>query len=429
VEIAQGNSALVQSLLAGILLAWIFLPLSITPAGISLRSFLHLPLSTRDLFTIRVAALLITPYSWLVVAGSLAISYPLAHAPSPWAAISAGLLFIATSLLIGLAISHLIGIAYWRRLLFVVLLLLGAVAVYTFTLKGDATLHSFAALPTGLVTLAATGQNAIPWLGALLLLTALALLAAWWSFRFSLANAQKARFQRKSDSILFFLPGAAGRFAVKDVRYFRRLLDPYFGLLASLLCSVYLLSAKEPSLSVVCVFIIIVFMPSAPLAFNSFGLDTRFVLDRYALMPARGATILRGKNLAMLVIISLQVLPIILLAYWRLGLSAGVLGIVETISLAAAYLAWGNWMSIALPAKMHFFRFAPSGSLPELFAGVIFSSSPGVVVVYFLQTSTGHAIAATLFMFLVFGTIFLFVTRQAGKRFDKQREKIVRAIS
>jgi hypothetical protein len=207
------------------------------------------------------------------------------------------------------------------------------------------------------------------------------------------------------------------------------LLDPYFGLLASLLCSVYLLSAKEPSVSVVCVFIIIVFMPSAPLAFNSFGLDTRFVLDRYALMPARGATILRGKNLAMLVIISLQVLPIILLAYWRLGLSAGVLGIVETISLAAAYLAWGNWMSIALPAKMHFFRFAPSGSLPELFAGVIFSSSPGVVVVYFLQTSTGHAIAATLFMFLVFGTIFLFVTRQAGKRFDKQREKIVRAIS
>lgn len=138
VDLARGNTTLVQSLLAGIFLAWLFLPIGISRAGISLRGLLHLPLSVKDLFAIRIASLLITPYSWMVAAGSLAICYPLAHAPRPWAAMTAALLFIAMSCSIGLAIAHLLSIAVWRRLLFAVLILLCAAAAYVLSGKDAA---------------------------------------------------------------------------------------------------------------------------------------------------------------------------------------------------------------------------------------------------------------------------------------------------
>ena len=431
VDLVRGNTTLIQSLLAGIFLAWLFLSISISRAGFSLRDLLHLPLSVKDLFAIRIVSLLITPYSWMVVAGSLAICYPLAHAPRPWSAITAALLFITMSCSTGLAIARLLSIAVWRRLLFAVLVLLCAAASYVLSGKDAASFRHFSwALPTDLVARATVGKNPMLAIGSLLMLTVLALAAAWWSFQHSLVNAHKAGPRRRIDSILFGLPGAAGGLAVNDLRNFRRLLDPYFGLLASALCCFYLVSSDAPSASVVWISIVIVFIPNAPLAFNSFGLDTRSGLDRYALLPATGATIIRGKNLAFAIIASIQVVPIVLLACWRLGLSVGALGLVEAASLAAAYLAWGNWTSITLPTKMQFFRFAPaSGSLPEIIAGVVFGSLPGVVLVFVPRTKAEPAIWVGLLILLLCGILYLLATPRSGKRFEHQREKILRSIS
>jgi hypothetical protein len=430
-DLARGNTTLVQSLLAGIFLAWLLLPISSSRAGISSRGLLHLPLSVRDLFAIRIVSLLITPYSWMVVAGSLAICYPLARAPRPWAAITAALLFIAMSCSTGLVIAHLLNIAAGRRLLFAVLVLLCAAAAYVLSGKDAARFaHLSWVLPTNLVARAMVGTNPMPATGGLLMLNVLTLAAAWWSFRQSLVNAPRAGSRRRIDSSLFGLPGAAGGLAAKDFRYFRRLLDPYFGLLASALCCFYLVSSDAPSVSVVWISIVIVFIPNASLAFNSFGLDTRSGLDRYALLPASGATIMRGKNLALLVIIGIQVCPIILLASWRFGLSVGAFGLLEGASLAAAYLAWGNWMSITFPTKMQSFRFAPaSGSLPEIIAGLVFGSLPGVINVYVLRTRAEPAIWVALLILLLCGIIYLLATIRYGRRFEQQREKIVRSIS
>jgi len=430
-DLARGNTALVHSLLAGIFLAWLFLSISISGTGISLRGLLHLPLSLEDLFAIRILCLIIPPYSWMVIAGSLAICYPLAHAPRPWAGITAALLFIAMSCSTGLAIAHLLSIAAWRRLLFAVLVLLCAAASYVLSSKDAADfLHFSSALPSDLVARAAVGKNPILAIGLLLTLNVLTLAVAWSSFQQSLVNAPKGGSRRRIDSILFGLPGASGRLAAKDLRYFRRLLDPYFGLLASALCCFYLVSSDAPSVSVVWIFIVIVFIPNSPLAFNSFGLDTRSGLNRYALLPASGATIMQGKNLAYVLIASVQVCPIILLVSWRFGLWVSAVGLVEAASLTAAYLAWGNWMSITFPTKMQFFRFAPvSGSLPEIIAGVVFGSIPGVLVIYVLWTKAEQALWAVLLILLVGAILYFFATIQSGKRFEQQREKIVRSIS
>jgi len=431
VDLARGNTTLIQSLLAGIFLAWLLLPISNSRAGISFRGLLHLPLSVRDLFVIRIVSLLITPYSWVIIAGSLTICYPLAHAPRPWSAITAALLFIAMSCSTGLAIAHLLSFAVWRRVLFAVLVLLCGAVSYVLSYKDVARFPQFfRVFPTGLVTGAAVGKNPILMIGSLLMLNVLTVAAAWWSFRQSLGNTHKAGPRRRLDSILFRLPGAAGGLAAKDFRYFRRLLDPYFGLLAAALCCLYLVGSDAPSVSVVWISLVIIFIPAASLAFNSFGLDKRSGLERYALLPLSGATIMRGKNLAVLLIIGIQVCPIILLASWRFGLLAGALGLVEAASLAATYLAWGNWMSITFPARMQFFRFAPAGgALPEVIAGLAIGSLPGILVVYVLATNAAQAIWVAPLILLLCGIVYLLATIRSGMRFEQQRERIVRSIS
>lgn len=430
VGLAAGNTTLVQTLLAGIFLAWLFLPISIS-RGISLRGLLHMPFSLQDLLAIRIVSLLIRPYSWIAVWASLAICYPLAHAPGPRTAITAALLFNTMSCFTGLTIAHLLSIAAWRRWMFAGLVLLGAAAVYALSGKGAAQFtHLATILPTNLVAGASLGRNPILAIGSLLALNVLSLAAACWSFRQSLVNADETQSQRKLNSLLFGLPGAAGGLAAKDFRYFRRLLDPYFGVLAAALCCFYLASSNAPSALGVWVFTVIVFIPNAPLAFNSFGLDTRSGLDRYALLPATGATIMRGKNLAYLIVIAIQVCPIILLAGWRFGLSVGGLTLVEAVSLAAVYLAWGNWMSITLPTKMQFFRFArASDSIPETIAGIFFGSLPGLLVVYVLRTEVEPGILAVLLISLLCGIFYLLTTIWSGRRFEQQRDKILRSIS
>src|ERR1700687_4243002 len=115
----------------------------------------------------------------MVVAGSLAICYPLAHAPGTWAAIAAALLFIAMSCSTGLAIAHLLSIAAWRRLLFAGLVLLCAAASYVLSGKDAARfLHFSWVLPTDLVARAAVGKNQMLAIGSLLMLNVLTLAAA-----------------------------------------------------------------------------------------------------------------------------------------------------------------------------------------------------------------------------------------------------------
>ena len=429
VELTSGNTKLLQSLLAGLFLAWLFLPMSMSRSDSSVRRLLHMPFSINNLLAIKIGCLLITPYSWIVVAASLAIYYPLAHAPRPFSAMSAALLFISMSGMIGLTIAQLIRIAVWRKWLFALVILICAAAFILSGKDNSQFAQLLRLLPTNLVAGPAVGKNSLLSISALLVLNVISLAAMRWSFQQSLVNVRNARSGRRLDSILFRLPGTTSGLAAKDFRYFRRLLDPYFGVLASALCCLYLVTANAPIAPIVWVFIVIIFIPNSPLAFNSFGLDTRSGLDRYALLPVSGATIIRSKNLAFLIFMGIQILPIIVMTSWRLGPLVSALSVVEAMSLAAIYLAWGNWMSISVPARMEFFRFAPAGgSLPEIIAAVFFCSLPGILTIYVLQTAAAWRILAALLISLLCGAIYFFVTIISGKRFEAKREKVVGAI-
>src|SRR5436190_20448334 len=86
-------------------------------------------------------------------------------------------------------------------------------------------------------------------------------------------------------------------------------------------------------------------------------------------------------------------------------------------------------MSVTLPAKMQFFRFAPpGGSLPELIAGLVFASLPGVLTMYVLQMRAEQAIWVNLLILLLCGILYSFATIRAGRRFEQRREKIAHSI-
>jgi len=433
VNVANGNATLLLQLLAAIFLVWLF-PIAANPRDtIASRKWLHLPLSLRERFIVRAISLLIPPSAWLVIAGSLAILYPLSQARNPIAGVVAGLLFIVTAWLTGLGIAGLLNSASWRKLLWVAAtatLLAGGVYAINGGPAGNLLWSEF--LPMRLVVDAATGDRdggPIKTITLLAMLTTGAGSAAIWSFKNSLVSVSQPA-GRKIFLSSLVLPGRLGGLIVKDFRYFRRLLDTYLGLAAAMLACIYLVVANEPSVGVFWSFIVIVFLGNAAVPFNSFGLDNRAGLDRYALLPLNGISILLAKNLAYLMIVGVQVLPILILAGWRLGIMASVLGGLEAAALTFAYLAWGNWMSVNHPLKMQFFRFANSGAaLVDSMGGIFFGSLPGILMIYLLQSSDASRGGGVTLILLVTGTLYLASLKRFGNRFEQKREPVAEALS
>ena len=430
-NLPQGNTSIFESLLLAIFLVWMFPLVNNARTNTSTRKLLHLPLSHLELFGVRLITLLFPPFSWLVLAGSLAICYPIARARNPVAGVIAACLFIGFSALTGVAIAQLLSLSVFRKLFLAALILGGSLIFYFGYNYGVAPVLSLtSSLPASLVTNAAMGTRSWLALCELAALTAVAFFAAFWSFKRNLEVTAKPRSRRPGLFGALRIPGAIGGLAAKDFRYFRRLLDPYFGVLAAALGCLYLVTAEISSAILVQVFVLGVFAGNAPLAFNSFGLDNRAAMDRLKLMPLTGTTIILSKNVAFLMVVALQLMPLILLSIWRLGLLIGLLGIAESLAVAAMYLAWGNWMSVNSPFKMQFFQFSSSsGVVVEVIAGIIFSSLPGVITIYSVRANgfgTAWKIALTL---LVSGGLYLLSVLRTGAGFSQKHDRIASALS
>lgn len=428
-EVAQGNPGLLVQLLAAVFVIWLFPLAGNGRETLASRKWLHLPLSLTERFMVRTISLLLTPFAWLVVAGSLAILYPLAHARSPGASILAGFSFIVIAWLTGLTISHLLSSAPWRTLCWAAALaLLAAGGFYVIKNGAPRDLLASRFSPARLVVDAAMENRK----GSLALLATIAVavgVAALWSFKQSLAGGSDARGTRVPIASLN-LPGRLGGLVAKDFRYFRRLLDIYLGVAAAMLACLYLMIAEEASTGIFLSFSVVVFLCNAALAFNGFGLDNPAGLDRYALLPLNGRAILLSKNLAYMIVVGLQFLPMLVLAAWRLGISASAFGVVEAVALGCAYLAWGNWMSVNNPLKMQFFRFATSGAaLVDEMGGMIFGSLPGILMIYLWHRQGARAAGGIALILLLTIALYFVSLARFGDRLAQRRERIAEALS
>jgi hypothetical protein len=427
-NLTLGNTRLIGSLLIGIFVALLFPLASGTQVGAS-RRLLHMPISHQRLFLVRLLSLLIPPSSWLIVLASLAICYPLAHAPNRIAAIVAGLLFILMSWQIGAALANLLSISLWRKILASLILLLLTAAGIGF--RNGVVFSDLEVVirfnPALLVVEAAVGKQVWIALSELGLLTIVATSVGLWAFTHAV-QAVNTRSAKRFQLSWFRFPGRPGGLVAKDFRYFRRLLDPYFGVLTSAMCCLHLLVAEEPSAAVARILILISFLGNSALAFNLFGLDDRSGLNRYTLLPLSGKATVLSKNLAFAVLVAAQLLPIFVLVSLRLGFGETAGELLEATSGTAAYLAWGNWMSVSHPLKLHFYRFSSSGSaLADNIGGLIFGSAPGVVAIWALRGSGVPWIL--ILVTLVSVTLYALSLVRFGRRFEQRREQIAIALS
>ena len=402
---------MLERLLLGILLVWLFPLMSNARLSVTTRAIRHLPLSLKQLFIIKSVSLLIPPFAWIVVGASLGISYSLAHAPNPLPGISAALLFILFSWLTGLTVAQLISVAFWRSVGAIIVV---AGVFFAGSRTSSSILQLLSYSPGTLVSHAALGEQVWSQLLILAVLTVLALAAAVWSFQSSLDSVEPSSSQKSRRSLLFL--GKTGPLSAKDFRYFRRLLDPYFGLLAGALGCFYLLSADTPTPEVFWIFIVLVFFPNAILTFNAFGLDSQSVIDRYALLPLSGREIIWSKNRAYVATMLLELAPLFVLGTWRLGPSTVVLGIIEAALLSLAYLIWGNTIAVTHRFKMQFYRFSSGGSPIDALAGVIFGSVPGAIA---LQVFGGSKWWVALIMLIVYGVLYWCSLTWSGRKVEQ----------
>lgn len=422
-QMAKSETTRYETLLLIAFLVWLVPVLGESKRSISPRDLLHLPLSVTDLFLIRLGSIFFSPLVWIVVAASLALTYPVAMAQHPFTGIIALLTLLACGFFASLAIAHVLQTALARKLS-LILLVVVSVAGGLFWLAGKrfellAPLKWL--LPHQLAASAVVSPASFTSLSLLVVMTALFAVLARWTFALTLEPSQN----RRSRRFAFFsgpqLPGKYGGLLKKDVRYFSRLLDIYLALPIVVLFNIYLAVNSAPSATGLYIVTALLFFPCTSIAFNCFGLDSPLGFDRYTLFPLREKEKLLSKNLAFWALMFLVLLTILPFAIWSLEPAAIVIGLVEFMALGLAYAAAGNWLSVRQPFKMQFYRFASGGSVVDAIMGIIFASIPAALTILLLW-KIGIVV-------LIYLGLYLFFLTRAARILEHQREEIRRVLT
>ena len=430
-ELTGGEEARTAMLLCGSAAAWLYAGLA--EARLSLRAdeLRHLPLFAGELFAVDLLAMLMQFPAWIAAAASLMICYPIAHGAHPARGAAAVLLFTAASCGSGYALSRLSSTRLGRNLLLFAAPVFVAFAVWAVMEDADDVraidLGRFGALlPHGVTARAATAEGTWIELGILACAACAACGLARVSFAMSLRGAAGRALRRRYVSAIN-LPCALGGLAGKELRYFSRVLDVYVGFAVALLYGLRLVVADAPSPDALRVVLTCVVLANASVAFNCFGLDVRAAFDRYAVLPLRGASLMRAKNVAFTLLIVMQTCPLIALACWRLGAGTAAAAALQTIALACAFMAYGNVSSVRQNHRMQFYRLSSGGSPLDYAVGAIFGCAPGFAFVVLLRdaAATLTAISACVSCAVLCAALYACSVAWSGRRYERDRERLI----
>jgi|SRR5215831_10488210 len=434
-DLSNGRTTRAELLLSAVFLIWMF-PLVGDPQFGVVRRSTHLPFPFLRLYFIRLLSPFVTARSWVILISSAGMFYWLLYASQPAAGLTAIILFVAFSYLCGLAAADLIATAAGRRVLIVLLvvMLVGATAAFALTGQGLMLMmrRVWLFLPPHLVGKTLVGEQAVRNLAIM----AGYAVAAWaLSIRVTKSSLMAGPVSGPRARLGFFLSILPGKFVgliAKDFRHFQRLPDLYFSVLVVIAAAFYLITAPEPEVEVLWPFLILYFLSNVLASFNFFGADDASGFDRYMLMPLTGRMIILSKNLAYLLLVAVQAAPIVCLAAWRMGLALAFLSLIEAAGMMFCYLAWGNWLSIARPRRLRFFRFSSEGPLVDLLLGIAFGSLPGVLGVV-LAARNGDSLSSLIWqmilMLIASLMIYLASLLRFGRSLEQRHESIRTALS
>ena len=427
-QLSRSETSRYETALTIVFVVWMLPVLGESSRSIMSRDLLHTPLTSIELFLIRLGSVFISPVTWVIVAASLTLCYPISKASHPGTGIVALLLFVLFSLAISLTIAHVLSSGFMRKLLVGALFVLSVVLGGSWLLSGRILSAGPAWWPHKLAAQATVSSRPFGSLAALALLTIVAFGVSLWTFNGSLEPGEARRSQRLTILGLVEFPGRLGGLMKKDLRYFTRSLDLYLVLPIVIMLDIYLATAPDPSAPIFRAVLVFLFLPLFSLVSNCFGLDSPLGFDRYAPLPLSGRDILLSKNLAFASLVVLLFVAIFPFAFLRFDLGVIALGFIEVALMALAYLSWGNWMSVRDPYRMQFYRFSSGGSPIDAIMGLIFGSLPGLLMAYLIYSEGYAAIWKIAMITVVYVAAYYLSITRSGRRFEERREEIRSAL-
>jgi hypothetical protein len=412
-ELAAGQTASMDRLLLVLCLLWLVVlneELNVSLSSDRLRRF---PIDVRSLLALRLLSVFLSPIAWLATIMSVLGLSPLLFAPHPLLGSLAACVFLALTIGIGLSVSQPSGTARWRRRLLVAVAALG-----------------LAANPATLVTTVAVA--ATPYAMAVPVATLLVGgAAAWslllWSFRGSLHGGTSERTARRATSIAR-LPGRLGPLVQKERRSVSRVLDLWMGLLLVLAAAALSLSASLSSAFRPTIFVIVCAL-NANVTLNCLGLDRPAGLTRYLILPIRGKDLLLAKNVAVMVVVAVQLMLLMAIGAWQSGFMQLGAEIVVAIVLILAHLAWGNVVSVFEPRRSEPHRFASASDPLTAIVSLLIGSTPAVAVIVLLRSGSGVAALAIAVIVLLTLAAYYSSLRYAGRSFERRIEIVSRRLA
>lgn len=430
-ELASGKDGRAAMLLCGLAAAWLCVGLVEARLSMRVDELRHLPLPAGELFAVDLLSMLMQVPALIVAAASLMMFYPIVNGARPVRGAAAWLLFVVAACAAGYALARLANASVGYGLV-----RFAAIGCVVFALwsviEGGGSLQAIdpegfgALLPHRAAARAATAKGTWIELGALACTACAACGVARASFAASLRSSTGRAPRRRRYVSAINLPGALGGLAGKDLRYFSRVLDVYIGFALAILYGFRLVVADAPSANAFRAVLIGVVLADAGVAFNSFGLDARAAFDRYAVLPLRGAGVVRAKNIAFALLIAAQVFPLFALACWRFGAGTAAAALLQVVALACAFMAVGNVSSVRRKCGMRFYRFAAGGSVLDYAVGAVFGCAPGFVFVVLLHGRvTVTAVSACVLCTILCAALYAFSVVRSGKRFESDGERII----
>lgn len=395
-QVAAGKPEAITPLMAGMLLIGLLPFWDDGSVAIGPRELWRYPLPLTQRFLVRISARFIPPLNWIAILFSILALWPFLRFPNPVLSVLNGILLLWISAVTGLILSHLAPKTATALLMLMVATVVGLAYWHVLSIN---------AMSAGvLLPLLLMGAAGATWL-------------AWRTFPLLLAAQPKEATTRTRKSV--------ARFTLlrKELRYFSSLGGERLLWVILLLFAGYLLTATKPEPDAMRVVLAFTGLMAANTAMNLFGLDYPAGLDRYALSPLSGKTLVARKDEAFALISAARWSVVLLLGFWRFGLWEGGMDLLEAGSILLGSLAWGNVVSIRHPARMD--SGESGGMILDALVGMFVSAGPGLATIAILRSGTQSALWSMAGMLLFFGILYAaslyWAARQFTRRFDAMR--------
>jgi hypothetical protein len=219
------------------------------------------------------------------------------------------------------------------------------------------------------------------------------------------------------------LPGRLGPLVHKEQRAVSSVLDLWMVLLLSLPAAALSFYASFSSTSRQALLVIVCAL-NANVTLNCLGLDRPAGLTRYLILPMRGQDLFLAKNVAVTVVVVLQLMLLLAIGGWQSGVIQLGADVLVAFVLVLSHLAWGNLVSVFEPRRAEPYRFMSAADPVTMLVSVLIGSASGVAVMVLLRSDSRIAPLAIAAVVLLTMAAYYGSLRYAGDAFERRIEII-----